>query len=85
MQGITAISLSREEPRDSVRIHEPNGQETGGRESGLFEPRVRELYLSVPKHRTQSETSLFDFCLTQIVPLLLILDRRNDHVTPLLS
>lgn len=33
----------------------------------------------------QTESSLFDFRLTQTPPLLLILDRRNDPVTPLLS
>ena len=33
----------------------------------------------------QSEASLFDFRMTQVPPLLLILDRRNDPVTPLLS
>jgi hypothetical protein len=37
------------------------------------------------QHRFQSETTLFDFRLTQVPPLLLILDRRNDPVTPLLS
>ena len=37
------------------------------------------------QHRMQSESSLFDFRLTQVPPLLLILDRRNDPVTPLLS
>ncbi|EJC98087.1 vacuolar protein sorting-associated protein 45 [Fomitiporia mediterranea MF3/22] len=36
-------------------------------------------------HRIQSEKSLFDFRLTQMPPLLLLLDRRNDPVTPLLS
>jgi len=36
-------------------------------------------------HRIQAESSLFDFRPTQIPPLLLILDRRNDPVTPLLS
>jgi hypothetical protein len=36
-------------------------------------------------HRIQGESSLFDFRPTQIPPLLLILDRRNDPVTPLLS
>src|SRR6267378_2053868 len=41
--------------------------------------------LSVPQHRMQLEASLFDFHLTQVAPLLLILDRRNDPVTPLLS
>jgi hypothetical protein len=37
------------------------------------------------QHRVQSESALFDFRLTQVPPLLLILDRRNDPVTPLLS
>ncbi|KAF9454695.1 Sec1-like protein [Macrolepiota fuliginosa MF-IS2] len=37
------------------------------------------------QHRIQAESSLFDFRLTQVPPLLLILDRRNDPVTPLLS
>jgi hypothetical protein len=36
-------------------------------------------------HRIQTEQTLFDFRLTQVSPLLLILDRRNDPVTPLLS
>ncbi|KAL5482682.1 VPS45 [Sanghuangporus weigelae] len=36
-------------------------------------------------HRIQSESNLFDFRLTQLPPLLLLLDRRNDPVTPLLS
>ena len=42
-----------------------------------------ELFLN--KHRIQAESSLFDFRLTQVAPLLLILDRRNDPITPLLS
>ncbi|KAI0074122.1 Sec1-domain-containing protein [Panus rudis PR-1116 ss-1] len=37
------------------------------------------------QHRIQNESQLFDFRLTQVPPLLLILDRRNDPVTPLLS
>ncbi|KAI0695976.1 Sec1-like protein [Cytidiella melzeri] len=37
------------------------------------------------QHRIQSESSLFDFRGTQVPPLLLILDRRSDPVTPLLS
>ncbi|CCM04124.1 uncharacterized protein FIBRA_06285 [Fibroporia radiculosa] len=37
------------------------------------------------QHRIQQESGLFDFRLTQVPPLLLILDRRNDPVTPLLS
>ncbi|KAH7340566.1 vacuolar protein sorting-associated protein 45 [Rhizoctonia solani] len=35
--------------------------------------------------RIQAEPALFDFRLTQVPPLLLILDRRNDPVTPLLT
>lgn len=37
------------------------------------------------QHCVQSESQLFDFRLTQVPPLLLILDRRNDPVTPILS
>ena len=33
----------------------------------------------------QREANLFDFRLSQLPPLLLILDRRNDPVTPLLN
>jgi len=43
------------------------------------------IVLSLHQHRIQSESSLFDFRLTQVAPVLLILDRRNDPVTPLLS
>ncbi|KAF9013529.1 Sec1-like protein [Cyathus striatus] len=45
---------------------------------------AKKLGTEVQKH-IQSESSLFDFRLTQVPPLLLILDRRNDPVTPLLS
>jgi hypothetical protein len=41
--------------------------------------------LTFPQHRIQTESSLFDFRLAQQPPLLLLLDRRNDPVTPLLS
>lgn len=33
----------------------------------------------------QQETSLFDFRRTETPPILLILDRRSDPVTPLLN
>jgi hypothetical protein len=33
----------------------------------------------------QQETSLFDFRRTEIPPILLILDRRSDPLTPLLN
>lgn len=36
-------------------------------------------------NRIQTESSLFEFRSAQVPPLLLILDRRNDPVTPLLS
>ncbi|KZS92896.1 vacuolar protein sorting-associated protein 45 [Sistotremastrum niveocremeum HHB9708] len=36
-------------------------------------------------HRIETEAALFDFRSSQVAPLLLILDRRNDPVTPLLS
>ena len=38
----------QEETRDSVRIHEPDGKETGGGDSGLFEHRVPEPYSERP-------------------------------------
>jgi hypothetical protein len=47
--------------------------------------KLRQISLSFVQHRIQSESTLFDFRLTQVPPLLLILDRRNDPVTPLLS
>jgi hypothetical protein len=50
----------------------------------LFYPKLTFID-HTPQHRIQSESTLFDFRLTQVPPLLLILDRRNDPVTPLLS
>ncbi|KAI0753897.1 Sec1-like protein [Irpex lacteus] len=47
-------------------------------------PMAKKLGVEV-QHRIQTESSLFDFRGTQVPPLLLILDRRNDPVTPLLS
>ena len=49
-----------------------------------FIGRITFFYLR-DQNRIQSEPALFDFRLTQVAPLLLILDRRNDPVTPLLS
>lgn len=43
------------------------------------------MTLCSAQQRIQTESTLFDFRLTQVAPLLLILDRRNDPVTPLLS
>ncbi|GJE88833.1 Sec1 family protein [Phanerochaete sordida] len=47
-------------------------------------PMAKKLGVEI-QHRIQTESSLFDFRGTQVPPLLLILDRRNDPVTPLLS
>ncbi|KAI0087916.1 Sec1-like protein [Irpex rosettiformis] len=47
-------------------------------------PMAKKLGVEI-QHRIQSESSLFDFRGTQVPPLLLILDRRSDPVTPLLS
>lgn len=66
------------------------------RMSGMAKKLAAQLHVSVRiffliclmifvQHRIQSESSLFDFRLAQVPPLLLILDRRNDPVTPLLS
>lgn len=48
--------------------------------SGMAKKLASEL-----QHHIKNEAALFDFRLTQVPPLLLILDRRNDPVTPLLS
>ena len=37
------------------------------------------------QHKINDEASLFDFRRTDVPPLLLILDRRDDPVTPLLN
>ena len=82
------VVKSEKEACHSLREDEPYGQETCNRYSSehcsyrLFNSIVQFLLF---KHRIQSESSLFDFSLTQVPPLLLILDRRNDPVTPLLS
>ncbi|KDR82790.1 hypothetical protein GALMADRAFT_88469 [Galerina marginata CBS 339.88] len=70
MQGITAVLLSLKK-KPVIRYEK-------------MSPMAKKLGLEV-QHRIQSESSLFDFRLTQVPPLLLILDRRNDPVTPLLS
>ncbi|KAH8114481.1 Sec1 family-domain-containing protein [Phellopilus nigrolimitatus] len=70
VQGITAVLLSLKK-KPIIRYEKMSGmaRKLGG-----------EIH-----HRMQNESSLFDFRLTQMPPLLLILDRRNDPVTPLLS
>ncbi|KAG5648323.1 hypothetical protein DXG03_004895 [Asterophora parasitica] len=70
VQGITAVLLSLKK-KPVVRYERMSGM-------------AKKLAVEV-QHRIKSESSLFDFRLTQVPPLLLILDRRNDPVTPLLS
>ncbi|KAF8158372.1 Sec1 family-domain-containing protein [Crassisporium funariophilum] len=70
MQGITAVLLSLKK-KPVIRYER-------------MSPMAKKLGVEI-QHRIQSEAALFDFRLTQVPPLLLILDRRNDPVTPLLS
>ncbi|GLB38409.1 putative STXBP unc-18 SEC1 family protein [Lyophyllum shimeji] len=70
VQGITAVLLSLKK-KPVIRYERMSGM-------------AKKLAVEV-QHRIRTESSLFDFRLTQVPPLLLILDRRNDPVTPLLS
>ncbi|KAK7469403.1 vacuolar protein sorting-associated protein 45 [Stygiomarasmius scandens] len=70
VQGITAVLLSLKK-KPIIRYEKMSG--------------MAKKLASEVQHRIQSESSLFDFRLTQVAPVLLILDRRNDPVTPLLS
>ncbi|TFK40537.1 Sec1-like protein [Crucibulum laeve] len=70
VQGLTAVLLSLKK-KPVIRYER-------------MSPMAKKLGMEI-QHRIQSESSLFDFRLTQVPPLLLILDRRNDPVTPLLS
>ncbi|KAJ7147096.1 Sec1 family-domain-containing protein [Mycena crocata] len=70
VQGISAVLLSLKK-KPIIRYEKMSGM-------------AKKLALEM-HHRIQNESTLFDFRLTQVPPLLLILDRRNDPVTPLLS
>ncbi|KAJ4481995.1 Sec1 family-domain-containing protein [Lentinula aciculospora] len=70
VQGITAVLLSLKK-KPLIRYEKMSGM-------------AKKLAAEI-QHRIHSESTLFDFRPTQIPPLLLILDRRNDPVTPLLS
>ncbi|KAF9483372.1 Sec1-like protein [Pholiota conissans] len=70
MQTITAVLLSLKK-KPVIRYEK-------------MSPMAKKLGIEI-QHRIKSESSLFDFRPTQVPPLLLILDRRNDPVTPLLS
>lgn len=87
VQGITAVLLSLKK-KPVIRYEKMSGMAR----KLANEVQVNSLsvypsyYIHVSaKHRMQAESALFDFRLTQVAPLLLILDRRNDPVTPLLS
>ncbi|KZW00541.1 Sec1-like protein [Exidia glandulosa HHB12029] len=70
VQGITAVLLSLKK-KPVIRYERMSAM-------------ARKLAIEV-NHVINSETALFDFRLSQVPPLLLIVDRRNDPVTPLLS
>ncbi|KAH7105143.1 Sec1-like protein [Auriculariales sp. MPI-PUGE-AT-0066] len=70
VQGITAVLLSLKK-KPVIRYERMSAM-------------ARKLAVEV-NHVVQNESGLFDFRLTQVPPLLLIVDRRNDPVTPLLS
>ncbi|CAO1615909.1 unnamed protein product [Parajaminaea phylloscopi] len=70
-QGITALLLSLKK-KPVIRYE---------RMSAL----AKRLAEEVAHQTTQGQPSLFDFRKSEAAPLLLILDRRNDPVTPLLT
>ncbi|KAG8694812.1 vacuolar protein sorting-associated protein 45 [Ceratobasidium sp. 394] len=70
VQGICAVLLSLKK-KPVIRYERMSGM-------------ARKLGSEVLR-RIQAEPALFDFRLTQVPPLLLLLDRRNDPVTPLLT
>lgn len=86
MQGITAVLLSlKKKPVIRYESMSPMAKKLGVEIQVCSNLMCPNHTLSISQHRIQSEASLFDFRLTQVAPLLLILDRRNDPVTPLLS
>ena len=87
MQGITAVLLSlKKKPIIRYERMSSLAKKLGGEVLvTIIMALFLSCYLMLPQHKIQSEAPLFDFRLTQVPPLLLILDRRNDPVTPLLS
>ncbi|KAI0283920.1 Sec1-like protein [Russula aff. rugulosa BPL654] len=61
-----------------------HSEEEAGNPFEKMSSMARKLAIEL-QNRIQAESQLFDFRLTQVPPLLLILDRRNDPVTPMLS
>lgn len=90
VQGITAVLLSLKK-KPVIRYEKMSGMakklavEIQVRLSHVYPTSRSCRFHKISQHRVQSESTLFDFRLTQVPPLLLILDRRNDPVTPLLS
>ncbi|KAL4063304.1 Sec1-like protein [Scleroderma yunnanense] len=70
VQGVLAVLLSLKK-KPIIRYEKM---------SGMAKKLANEV-----QHRIQTESTLFDFRLTVVSPLLIILDRRNDPVTPLLT
>ncbi|KAH8989676.1 Sec1 family-domain-containing protein [Lactarius hatsudake] len=70
VQGLIAVMLSLKK-KPIVRYEKMSGM-------------ARKLAVEFHS-RVQAESQLFDFRSTQVPPLLLILDRRNDPITPMLS
>ncbi|KAI9443162.1 Sec1 family-domain-containing protein [Lactarius indigo] len=70
VQGLVAVMLSLKK-KPIVRYEKMSGM-------------ARKLAVEFHS-RVQAESQLFDFRSTQVPPLLLILDRRNDPITPMLS
>ena len=86
VQGIIAVLLSlKKKPIIRYERMSSLAKKLGGEVLVRFLLFASLFFLIGPQHRMQSEAALFDFRLTQMPPLLLILDRRNDPVTPLLS
>lgn len=80
---------SEEEAGHSIRAYESYGEEVGLRASSsyclalyILDDIYECLYL---QKWIKTNDALFDFRPTQTPPLLLILDRLNDPVTPLLT
>ena len=88
IEGITAVLLSLKK-KPIIRYEKMSGMAkklaVEVQVGGFHCHEISINHGNMPQHRMQTEASLFDFRPTQVAPLLLILDRRNDPVTPLLS
>lgn len=86
LQGVIAVLLSLKK-KPVIRYEKSSGmaKKLASEVQVLLNLVASRKKLTRSQHRIQAEPTLFDFRLTQVAPLLLILDRRNDPVTPLLS